>query len=712
MSQQGAKRQGARACQSDRPLKRRKAQKRSSFSVSAAAQPSAQAKANAGSQPEAAERFCTVSGEECDDFPLGSPAEVCGSAPEVVPVVPPAPEAVPPSIKPTRPDSTSGAQEPSAVAPAPASATLVQIRKKQAAVQTVSEMLQGLGNSKSFPAHLEQLQPTSLHGRVQLIPEPLKCRDICSLLLGEGRKGTKPPSTCSYAGGSCGDCGVGGAGTIRRAWMYAGRTTSVLAKGHPVVKCRGVSAAFATSTTPAGTCVGTLRPRGSQSAAMRNGRQARQRVCWGWPPTAEPRGSRLWRVGCGGIGGIREGELLGQGRPWKSQTAFACAIGEILDVPGHWSGGQGSLARQNCEEEAAMKPSGAGEIITKEGGQKTSARQLPHFAGRSGSRWQASAKPRTCDAHDRGRRKRNKDLAREAANGVARTGGERGREDAVAEAVRRARLVADVGGNVFRQARMQLLHSDMEGVNRAIESLKGELNSLQGRPQVRIIARDRVEAGRRSRIPRRRWGRSEFRGGVGSGRGRGKGERKPSKGAGRIKAAEEAAERIGERERERSARSAAAVRRARRGRGRARRATASGVMEEVLGDRLRFKEAGGVASMTRRVGAMRVAGGTEGGLASVLVCCRPGARPAQPARGSAQRPAAAPSAKPGTKLATHQAGLSPAPFFRRGLAALVLLNNLKEAMKCYSSYFKARRYTPRPGAPALRRSGARGAPPT
>ncbi|KAL8428423.1 hypothetical protein ACSSS7_007225 [Eimeria intestinalis] len=91
----------------------------------------------------------------------------------------------------------------------------------------------------------------------------------CEQLLGEGRCGTKPPSTCSCAGGSCGGCGVGGAGTMRRAWTYTGWMISVLATGHPAVKCRGESVAGVTSTTAADAYVGTLRPRGSQSAAVR-----------------------------------------------------------------------------------------------------------------------------------------------------------------------------------------------------------------------------------------------------------------------------------------------------------------------------------------------------------------------------------------------------------------------------------------------------------
>ncbi|KAL8427064.1 hypothetical protein ACSSS7_007910 [Eimeria intestinalis] len=68
----------------------------------------------------------------------------------------------------------------------------------------------------------------------------------------------------------------------------------------------------------------------------------------------------------------------------------------------------------------------------------------------------------------------------------------------------------------------------------------------------------------------------------GPGRGQGQGEREPSKGAGWIKRAEEAAERTGERERERSARAAAAVRGARRGRECGGRPAAPRVMEGVL----------------------------------------------------------------------------------------------------------------------------------
>ncbi|KAL8435022.1 hypothetical protein ACSSS7_002780 [Eimeria intestinalis] len=98
--------------------------------------------------------------------------------------------------------------------------------------------------------------------------------------------------------------------------------------------------------------------------------------------------------------------------------------------------------------------------------------------------------------------------------------GEAGNVLEVAEAVRRARLVGGVAGDVLRQ----LLHGDMEGVNRAIESLEKE------RP-----GRKEGEA--------RAWERRQ-------------------------------------------------ARRVRRNVG-------------VLGDRLRFKEAGGVASMMRRVQRLR-----------------------------------------------------------------------------------------------------------
>ncbi|KAL8429506.1 hypothetical protein ACSSS7_006558 [Eimeria intestinalis] len=118
----------------------------------------------------------------------------------------------------------------------------------------------------------------------------------------------------------------------------------------------------------------------------------------------------------------------------------------------------------------------------------------------------------------------------------------------------------------------------MEGINRPVEGLGGKLNSLQGGPQRRC--------------------------GVSSGRGRG--EREPAKGAGGTKAAEEAAERVGERER--SARLAAAVTRERLGRERGGSPAASPVMEGVPGDRLRFREARGfaVAPTTWSVPAGRV----------------------------------------------------------------------------------------------------------
>ncbi|KAL8427065.1 hypothetical protein ACSSS7_007911 [Eimeria intestinalis] len=43
----------------------------------------------------------------------------------------------------------------------------------------------------------------------------------------------------------------------------------VLARGHAAVRCRGVSTALVTSTTPPDNCVETLRPRGYQSAPVR-----------------------------------------------------------------------------------------------------------------------------------------------------------------------------------------------------------------------------------------------------------------------------------------------------------------------------------------------------------------------------------------------------------------------------------------------------------
>ncbi|KAL8428104.1 hypothetical protein ACSSS7_007385 [Eimeria intestinalis] len=56
-----------------------------------------------------------------------------------------------------------------------------------------------------------------------------------------------------------------------------------LGQGPPVVRCRGVLAALVTSTAPADTCAGTLSPRGSQSAAVRQwtaGMVAEMRPCW------------------------------------------------------------------------------------------------------------------------------------------------------------------------------------------------------------------------------------------------------------------------------------------------------------------------------------------------------------------------------------------------------------------------------------------------
>ncbi|KAL8437071.1 hypothetical protein ACSSS7_001218 [Eimeria intestinalis] len=47
-------------------------------------------------------------------------------------------------------------------------------------------------------------------------------------LLGESRRGTKPPSACSYAGGSCGGCGLAGAAAMRRAWTWAGGVSAAL----------------------------------------------------------------------------------------------------------------------------------------------------------------------------------------------------------------------------------------------------------------------------------------------------------------------------------------------------------------------------------------------------------------------------------------------------------------------------------------------------
>ncbi|KAL8424963.1 hypothetical protein ACSSS7_008422 [Eimeria intestinalis] len=66
----------------------------------------------------------------------------------------------------------------------------------------------------------------------------------------------------------------GGCGHDAEGLDVCRRMISILAKGQPAVKCRGVSAALVTSTAPVDTWVGTLRPRG-------NGRQARQRGATG-----------------------------------------------------------------------------------------------------------------------------------------------------------------------------------------------------------------------------------------------------------------------------------------------------------------------------------------------------------------------------------------------------------------------------------------------
>ncbi|KAL8436894.1 hypothetical protein ACSSS7_001396 [Eimeria intestinalis] len=108
----------------------------------------------------------------------------------------------------------------------------------------------------------------------------------------------------------------------------------------------------------------------------------------------------------------------------------------------------------------------------------------------------------------------------------------------VAEAIRRARLVTGVTGDVLRQtgkeasedvvfaqvrlgaeagaevslgvvsfcdlhveAWMQLLHGYMEGVDRAIEGPKNKLDDLQEGSEVRIVTGDRVEAGEAGQDP-------------------------------------------------------------------------------------------------------------------------------------------------------------------------------------------------------------------
>ncbi|KAL8431876.1 hypothetical protein ACSSS7_004974 [Eimeria intestinalis] len=72
--------------------------------------------------------------------------------------------------------------------------------------------------------------------------------------IGRGQKGNEAAVDLFACRGSGGGCGVGVAGKVRTAWTYARWMTSVSAKGYPAVRCRGVSAALVTSTTPADPC--------------------------------------------------------------------------------------------------------------------------------------------------------------------------------------------------------------------------------------------------------------------------------------------------------------------------------------------------------------------------------------------------------------------------------------------------------------------------
>ncbi|KAL8426590.1 hypothetical protein ACSSS7_008075 [Eimeria intestinalis] len=155
-------------------------------------------------------------------------------------------------------------------------------------------------------------------------------------------------------------------GRDAEAWTYAGGGMFVLARGNPAdILSHGATAKQARVATDEGIefIAVALENEGVLGEAdadlIAPARKARG-------ASAVPGGSlggRRGHGGGGGIGGVCGGRLLGQGRPWRGTTALACAIREMPDVPGHWSGGRGSLARQNRAKDAAVKPGGAGEAV-------------------------------------------------------------------------------------------------------------------------------------------------------------------------------------------------------------------------------------------------------------------------------------------------------------------------------------------------------------
>ncbi|KAL8428151.1 hypothetical protein ACSSS7_007365 [Eimeria intestinalis] len=91
----------------------------------------------------------------------------------------------------------------------------------------------------------------------------------------------------------------------------------------------------------------------------------------------------------------------------------ARAIGEVLGLPGRWGGGRGSPARQDRAEETAMEQSGT--------------------------------RQHTCGGHERGCRRRNRDLTREAVDGVVGARAVEGRRREVADRLPLLLKVVDSG---------------------------------------------------------------------------------------------------------------------------------------------------------------------------------------------------------------------------------------------------------------------------
>ncbi|KAL8431875.1 hypothetical protein ACSSS7_004973 [Eimeria intestinalis] len=139
--------------------------------------------------------------------------------------------------------------------------------------------------------------------------------------------------------------------------------------------------------------------------------------------------ARAW--GRGGIGGVRESNLLGQGRSWRGKAALACAVRKMLEVRGHWSCGRGSLALQHRAEEADETKRGSGD--------HHGDNQVLSAAAGGGQKLQ-----RTYGAHEMGRRRRNSDLAR-AVNGVQGGGSLAGGAEEAAHGLTRLLEVVDRG---------------------------------------------------------------------------------------------------------------------------------------------------------------------------------------------------------------------------------------------------------------------------